>query len=366
MPAVILKNLSKKFGENEVIKKIDLKIIDKEFFVIVGPSGCGKTTLLRMIAGLETITEGDIYIDDERVNDIPPKDRNVAMVFQNYCLYPHMNVYNNLAFGLKIRNVPKTIIDQKVRNTATILGIANLLSRKPKELSGGEQQRVALGKAIIKNSKLLLLDEPLSNLDAKFRISMRSELLKLHRKLNSTIIYVTHDQIEAMTMGDRIAVMNKGEIKQVGTPLEIYNYPKNKFVAGFFGTPPMNFFEGKLILKNSKLFIDIGEFLLKFPLRLFNNYKKILNKKIILGCRPENILILKKTPDTERFEKITAKVEFYEPLGSEVILELSTQLHSFKAKVKPDMEIKINAYISLYIDMQKVYLFDEETGEAIY
>ena len=272
MASVTLQDLSKRFDKVTAVNQINLEIPDKEFVVFVGPSGCGKTTTLRMIAGLEETSDGTILIGDRVVNDVPPKDRNIAMVFQNYALYPHMDVYKNMAFGLKLRRTPKPEIDRRVREAARILGIEGLLNRKPRELSGGQRQRVAVGRAIVRQPEVFLFDEPLSNLDAKLRVQMRSELIKLHYQLEATMIYVTHDQVEAMTMGDRIVIMNNGEIQQVGAPMDVYDHPGHMFVAGFIGSPAMNFFQGKLTAQNSDLFVDLGKFTVKLPKSQINRF----------------------------------------------------------------------------------------------
>lgn len=289
MASISFKNLNKKYGSTEVIRNLTLDVKDGEFMVLVGPSGCGKSTILRLIAGLEEINEGELYIDEKLVNNIPPKDRDIAIVFQNYALYPHMTVFENLAFGLKIRGVDKTTIKEKVEKVAATLEITELLHRKPKDMSGGQRQRVAIGRAIVRDPKVFLFDEPLSNLDAKLRAQMRLEIAALHKKLKTTIIYVTHDQVEAMTLGDRIAVLNHGEISQLGTPQELYKFPANKFVAGFIGSPAMNFIEGKIINENDKLiFIDDANFI-KIPIDKNANYH--VNEATTLGCRPEHIII---------------------------------------------------------------------------
>ncbi|MFY9475298.1 MAG: sn-glycerol-3-phosphate ABC transporter ATP-binding protein UgpC, partial [Bacillota bacterium] len=271
MARVYLEHVWKRFGNVVAVKDVTLEIEDKEFLILVGPSGCGKSTTLRMIAGLEEISEGSIYIGDTLVNDIPPKDRDIAMVFQNYALYPHMDVYNNMAFGLKLRKFPKAEIDKRVNEAARVLGIENLLKRKPKELSGGQRQRVALGRAIVREPKVFLMDEPLSNLDAKLRVQMRAELAKLHDRLQTTIIYVTHDQTEAMTMGDRIVVQKDGVIQQVGAPMEIYDHPNNVFVAGFIGSPSMNFIDVVLLKEDDDLWVKSDSFKVKLPRNRFEN-----------------------------------------------------------------------------------------------
>ena len=289
MASVTLQNVTKRFGNVIAVNQANLEIRDKEFIVLVGPSGCGKSTTLRMVAGLEEITEGNIYIGDTLVNDVPPKDRDIAMVFQNYALYPHMDVYNNMAFGLKLRKFPKAEIDKRVKEAARMLGIENLLDRKPKALSGGQRQRVAVGRAIVREPKVFLMDEPLSNLDAKLRVQMRAELSKLHARLQTTAIYVTHDQVEAMTMGDRIVVMKDGVIQQVGAPLEIYDHPVNMFVAGFIGTPPMNFLNVVLRREGDDYIVDGGSFKLTIDperARQIKNLGEYVDKEVVLGIRP--------------------------------------------------------------------------------
>lgn len=331
MSNVILKNVRKTYDNKKtVINNVDLEIKDKEFVVLVGASGCGKSTLLRMIAGLEDITEGEIYIGDKKVNNIPPKDRDIAFVFQSYALYPHMTVRENIAFGLKMRKVDKATIEKKVQEAAEILDLTEYLDRKPKQLSGGQRQRVALGRAIVRNPKVFLMDEPLSNLDAKLRVQMRSEIKKLHEKLQTTFIYVTHDQTEALTMGDRIVVLNGGDIQQVDTPDEIYNNPKNTFVAGFVGSPQMNFIDGK----------DLG-----------------LDENILYGIRPEKMT----KPDGDI--KLTVEVDISEMLGSEKIAYFNIGERKCSAKLEP--ETKIGKSIELSIKSTDLYKFNKETGERI-
>src|SRR5215831_9202750 len=290
MANVMLQDLIKRFDKVVAVNRINLEIPDKEFVVFVGPSGCGKTTTLRMIAGLEEASEGTIMIGDRIVNDIPPKDRNIAMVFQNYALYPHMNVYKNMAFGLKLRRTPRPEIDRRVREAARILGIEELLDRKPRQLSGGQRQRVAVGRAIVRQPEVFLFDEPLSNLDAKLRVQMRAELIKLHYQLEATMIYVTHDQVEAMTMGDRIVIMNNGFIQQVGPPMEVYNQPQNQFVAGFIGSPPMNFLEARLRADNGGLAVYLKGMRLPLPPQKAKGAEAYTNKPVVFGIRPEDIL----------------------------------------------------------------------------
>ena len=335
MAGVRLENVFKKFGNVTAVNDANLEIRDKEFLVLVGPSGCGKSTTLRMIAGLEEITSGKIYIGDTLVNDIPPKDRDIAMVFQNYALYPHMDVYNNMAFGLKLRKFPKDEIDRRVKEAARILGIENLLDRRPKALSGGQRQRVAVGRAIVREPKVFLMDEPLSNLDAKLRVQMRAELSKLHNRLQTTIIYVTHDQTEAMTMGDRIVVMKDGFIKQVGAPLDIYRRPDNMFVAGFIGSPAMNFVPGVLRKEGDDIIIDCESFAAIVPPERATNADKYIDQRVVLGIRPENIQDADFVPNAPKDRIVDCMVDVTEPMGAEVYLNLSAGPHSLVARVNP-------------------------------
>ena len=332
MSNVTLKNVRKTYDNNKtVINDVNLEIKDKEFVVLVGASGCGKSTLLRMIAGLENITSGEIYIGGKKVNNVPPKDRDIAFVFQSYALYPHMTVRENIAFGLKMRKTDKKIIEQKVQEAAEILNLGEYLDRKPKQLSGGQRQRVALGRAIVRNPKVFLMDEPLSNLDAKLRVQMRSEIKRLHEKLQTTFIYVTHDQTEALTMGDRIVVLNNGDIQQVDTPYEIYNNPKNMFVAGFVGSPQMNFIDGEVL----------G-----------------LDKNIIYGVRPEKMT----SPDGDI--TLTADIDISEMLGSETVVYFS--LGSSKCCAKLDSDVNLSGRIEIKIKTSDLYKFDKASGERIY
>ncbi len=342
-------------------KDVELKIEDKEFMVLVGPSGCGKTTTLRMIAGLEEISSGDLYIGDNVVNNIPPKDRDIAMVFQNYALYPHMTVYDNMAFGLKLRKQSKAEIDQRVKNAAQILGIEQLLDRKPKQLSGGQRQRVALGRAIVRNPKVFLMDEPLSNLDAKLRVQMRSELIKLHHELATTFIYVTHDQTEAMTMGTRICVMNAGEIQQVDSPHTIYEKPVNMFVAGFIGAPQMNFTDALVKEDGSKVYLEING----VPVALASDKGEALKskgyagKEIVVGIRPEHIHLDAEGP------KMEGKVTVTELLGAELILYIGTSGKELIGRVDPDAGLKIGDKVEYTFAPDKMHLFDKETEKSI-
>jgi multiple sugar transport system ATP-binding protein len=361
MASVTLQELSKRFDKVTAVHQINLEIPDKEFVVFVGPSGCGKTTTLRMIAGLEETSDGTILIGERVVNDVPPKDRNIAMVFQNYALYPHMDVYKNMAFGLKLRRTPKPEIDRRVREAARILGIEELLDRKPRQLSGGQRQRVAVGRAIVRQPEVFLFDEPLSNLDAKLRVQMRSELIKLHYQLEATMIYVTHDQVEAMTMGDRIVIMNNGEIQQVGAPMEVYDQPINMFVAGFIGSPAMNFFQGKLTAQNSDLFVDLGKFTVKLPKSQINRFGNRVNQRVVFGIRPENISDREEAGEHQQ-ERVPAMVNVVEPLGSEVIVELSAGDHTFVGRLDPTTTARPMHEMAVYFDMGRFHLFDAETG----
>ncbi|SHK28832.1 ABC transporter ATP-binding protein [Paramaledivibacter caminithermalis] len=348
------------------VKDFNLEIEDKEFIIFVGPSGCGKSTTLRMIAGLEEISSGEMYIGDNLVNDVAPKDRDIAMVFQNYALYPHMTVYDNMAFGLKMRKVPKDEIKKRVEEAATILGIEDLLKRKPKQLSGGQRQRVALGRAIVREPKVFLMDEPLSNLDAKLRVQMRAELSKLHQKLQTTIIYVTHDQTEAMTMGTRIVVMKDGIIQQVADPQTIYNQPSNMFVAGFIGSPQMNFLDGQLYEENDELCFKFKNNTVKLPKDKAGVLRKNnqINKEVVLGVRPEDIKNESNTRDKVDF--ITSKVEVKEQLGSETYLYLDIDSKKLIARVKPTFNPQIGDDVKIYFDMNKIHIFDKETEKAIF
>ncbi len=367
MANVRLKNITKRFDGTVAVKDINLEIPDSEFVVLVGPSGCGKTTTLRMIAGLEAITEGEIYINDRLVNQLPPKDRNIAMVFQSYALYPHMRVFDNMAFGLKMRKVPKEVIKEKVRNAAELLGIEWLLERKPKELSGGQKQRVALGRAIVRDPQVFLFDEPLSNLDARLRAQMRTELKKLHARLKTTVVYVTHDQVEAMTMGDRIVVMKDGVVQQVGTPLTLYNTPTNLFVAGFIGSPAMNFIPCRVLKKDSQLHIDTGEFQAPLP-DSFGSRLSSTEEEVVLGIRPEDICEkgLDHGPSIGR-PIIPAEVNVVEPLGKETSLNVSIGRQDMTALLNTDTKARPYQGIDLVLNLEKAHLFRKEEvgGEAI-
>jgi len=367
MAGVTLTNLTKKFKTVVAVNNMNLEIRDKEFLVLVGPSGCGKTTALRMVAGLEEATAGEIYIGDRLVNDVSPKDRDIAMVFQNYALYPHMNVYDNMAFGLKLRKFPKQEIQRRVKEAADMLGLGELLHRKPKELSGGQRQRVALGRAIVREPKVFLMDEPLSNLDAKLRVQTRAELIKLHRRLGITTIYVTHDQVEAMTMGDRIAVMKDGLLQQVDTPLALYNHPANMFVAGFIGSPPMNFIEATVQNTSDGVWIDAGSFRVKAPSERADALKSYLGKPVIFGVRPEdifdkNLSLVPATPENT----VTVTVDVMEPMGAIVTMNLLNGGHMLVATIDAETKAKENEPLDVVFDMAKTHVFDKDTEKAIY
>ena len=376
------KKKKKKKGEETTEKKVNLQITDKgvvavqefsldikdkEFIVLVGPSGCGKSTTLRMIAGLEEISGGEMYIGDRLINDVPPKDRDIAMVFQNYALYPHMTVYKNMAFGLELRKMPKDEIDKRVREAAKILEIEHLLDRKPKALSGGQRQRVALGRAMVRNPAVFLLDEPLSNLDAKLRTSMRTEIIKLHKKLATTFIYVTHDQTEAMTMGDRIVVMKDGMIQQVDTPQNLYDYPCNIFVAGFIGSPQMNFLDGTLKKAGDQFIVDLAGTEVPLPKEKTADGKldAYVGKTLKVGIRPEDIKddeeFLEKHPNSH----LSAEVEVSELMGAEIYLYLTYQGQNLMARVAPTSKSRRGDKITVAMDTHKIHLFDPETEKTL-
>ncbi len=366
MAQVSLKNVSKNYtGEIKAVDNVNLSIENREFMILVGPSGCGKSTTLRMIAGLEEISSGDIYIGNKLVNDVPAKDRDIAMVFQNYALYPHMTVFENMAFGLKLRHYPKSEIIQRVNEAADILSIKHLLSRKPKQLSGGERQRVAVGRAIVRKPLAFLFDEPLSNLDAKLRVQMRTEIHKLHIRLQTTIIYVTHDQTEAMTMGDRIAVMNGGILQQVADPIEVYDHPKNKFVAGFIGSPPMNFIQGRIIRKDGRVYFDEGRIQAKLVEEMYKIIAPYIGKEVILGFRPEDVYDKLFVSDAPPENVVRVNCEVVEPMGSEVYLYLNTGIHTFIARVGAHDRPPVNQDMDVVFDMSKAHFFDKTSEETI-
>ncbi|PID85768.1 MAG: glycerol-3-phosphate ABC transporter ATP-binding protein [Chloroflexi bacterium] len=365
MASVTYKNVYKRFGDVTVITDMNMDIADKEFVVFVGPSGCGKSTCLRMLAGLEEISEGQIMIGDRVVNDVPPKDRDIAMVFQSYALYPHMSVYDNMAFGLKLRKTPKAEIDRRVKEAADILGLGNLLDRKPKALSGGQRQRVAVGRAIVREPAVFLMDEPLSNLDAKLRVSARAEITKLHKRLGTTFIYVTHDQVEAMTMGDRIAVLADGILQQIDSPRSLYNTPNNVFVAGFIGSPSMNFFNATLVQEEGKMFVDTGDFRVEVPAEKQAPYKGAVGKEVIFGMRPEHIHVPQYAPPGIIAAPIEVTIEVIELLGHELNLFATSGKNSLVATVDTRLEASAGNQVGLVMDMNRMHIFDKATEVAI-
>ena len=363
MAEVIVHKLNKKFDLTHVVKDVDLQIHDKEFVVFVGPSGCGKTTTLRMIAGLEAITSGDILIDDTIVNDVPPMDRDIAMVFQNYALYPHMSVAGNMAFGLKMRKFEKSEIESRIKRAADILGIGDLLHRKPRQLSGGQRQRVALGRAIVRDPKVFLFDEPLSNLDAKLRVQMRVELKKLHERLGTTAIYVTHDQVEATTLGDRVVVMKDGLVQQVGEPLELYNTPANRFVAGFIGSPAMNFADVTLAASDGKVWAEAPGLRIGLPEPVAHRVNGRNGGKATVGIRPEDIHIAGPADPADLCFDV--EVEVVEQLGSEILLDTRVGNSTFVASVDPTLRTRVHDRLKLAMNPARQHLFDAQTEAAI-
>src|SRR5690349_12810567 len=364
MAQVLMKDLNKKYDEVHAVKDVNLHIRDKEFMVLVGPSGCGKSTTLRMVAGLEEITAGEIVIGDRVVNDLPPKDRDIAMVFQNYALYPHMTVYDNMAFGLKMRKFAKSEIEKRVKDAAEILGIHELLKRKPRQLSGGQRQRVAVGRAIVRHPQVFLFDEPLSNLDAKLRVQMRVELKKLHDRLETTAIYVTHDQVEAMTLGDRVVVMKDGWIQQVGEPLELYGHPTNKFVAGFIGSPAMNFVDVAINEVNGQVVAEAPGLRLAVPAAKAGALRAYKGQQVALGVRPEDVHVATAAdPASLCFD---ATVEVVEPLGSEILLDVHVgRGGSIVARVEPGVRVKVHETVKLAVNADRLHFFDAKTEQAI-
>ncbi len=365
MAQVSLRGVRKVFGDVVAVDNVTFGVENKEFVVLVGPSGCGKSTILRLIAGLETATAGDIFIGDRRVNNIPPKDRDIAMVFQNYALYPHMSVYENMAFGLKLKKYPKKEIISRVKEAAAILGLEQLLNRRPKALSGGQRQRVAVGRSIVRKPMVFLFDEPLSNLDAKLRVTMRTELHRLHMKLQSTMIYVTHDQTEAMTLGDRIVVVKDGIVQQIDTPTSVYNKPVNRFVAGFIGAPPMNFMEGRIIKKDGRMYFDEGNFRVRIVESIYAALEDYLDTRVMMGVRSEDIydkLFISETPPENI---VTMTCEVVEHLGSEVYIHLNSGKHVLVARLSGDTNPQINQDMDVVFDMSKVHFFDKATAKTI-
>jgi len=367
MANVTLKNICKDYGnENRAVSDVSIEIKNKEFVVLVGPSGCGKSTTLRMIAGLEEITSGELLIDGKIVNAIPPKNRDIAMVFQNYALYPHMSVFDNISFGLKIRKFPKDEIVKRVNEAAKILGLEEYLKRKPKELSGGQRQRVALGRAIVRQPKVFLFDEPLSNLDAKLRVQMRTEISKLHKKLDATIVYVTHDQVEAMTMGDRIVVMNKGVVQQVAPPIELYKNPVNKFVAGFIGSPAVNFIQGTITKNQQVLFTsDKGSLTFEIPEAEKTRLDNYDGKKVWVGIRPEDIYDSPEKITTLPAANIKATIDLVEPMGNETFVYFTLDEAMVTARISARENPSLNGNSQFAIDLSKVIYFNKDSEERI-
>ncbi|MCF7869782.1 MAG: sn-glycerol-3-phosphate ABC transporter ATP-binding protein UgpC [Candidatus Omnitrophica bacterium] len=367
MAEVQFKNINKAFGADVIaVSDLSLEIKDKEFVVLLGPSGCGKSTTLRMLAGLETPTFGDILIGDKKVNDMPAKDRDIAMVFQNYALYPHMNIRNNLAFALKLRRYSRDEIKKRVKEAADILGIGHLLDRKPKEISGGERQRVAVGRAIVRKPQAFLFDEPLSNLDAKLRVQMRTEIKKLHIKIKSTMVYVTHDQTEAMTLGDRVAIMKNGKLFQFDTPLNVYDKPANKFVAGFIGSPPMNFIEGVLRKKDDSLyFLEKDGFQIKVPEQKHQKLQNYIEKEIVLGIRPENLYDKLFASYATVDNTIDVTCDVIETMGSQNHLYLATKNHTIVAVVDASNKPAVGSRVEIVFDTKKIHFFDPSKEDTI-
>jgi multiple sugar transport system ATP-binding protein len=360
---VLIRSLNKKYGEVHAVKDVNLEIRDKEFVVLVGPSGCGKTTTLRMVAGLESITSGEVMIGDTVVNELPPMDRDIAMVFQNYALYPHMSVYANMAFGLKMRNFGRDEIDERVRVAADILGIQDYLKRKPRQLSGGQRQRVALGRAIVRHPQVFLFDEPLSNLDAKLRVQMRVELKKIHNRLGTTAIYVTHDQVEAMTLGDRVVVMKDGVVQQAGEPLELYGMPVNRFVAGFIGSPAMNFMNMNVAGANDGLHASNGAVRVDVPVEMVHRLRPYAGRQVVLGIRPEDLRI---AGDSEPAGLcFDAVVEVVEKLGSEILLDVQVEGRSMVAAVPPSVRARHGDRLRLALNPGRLHFFDTTNDTAI-
>jgi len=363
--SVTFDHVYKRFGDVIAVNDLNIHIEDKEFLVLVGPSGCGKTTALRCLAGLEDISEGRILIGDHVVNDVAPKDRDIAMVFQSYALYPHMSVFDNMAFGLKLRKTPRDEIERRVNQAAKILGIEQLLDRKPRQLSGGQRQRVAVGRAIVREPKVFLFDEPLSNLDAKLRVETRANISKLHQQLQTTFIYVTHDQTEAMTMASRIAVINKGVLQQIDTPQTLYNYPDNLFVAGFIGSPAMNFFSARIRREEGKLFVDAGSFQVQIPEGRAATYQPLEGKEVMFGIRPEHIHDPQFAPPGIIAQPVAAKVDVTELMGNEIFVYLKSGDHNFVARVDPRSTYRIGDEVQVVFNMDNMHIFDKETERAI-
>jgi multiple sugar transport system ATP-binding protein len=363
MAQVILRQLNKLYDSVHAVRDVNLHIADREFVVLVGPSGCGKTTTLRMVAGLEEISSGEVLIGERVVNNLAPMDRDIAMVFQNYALYPHMSVFDNMAFGLKMRKFDRAEIVERVKQAAEILDIGELLQRKPRQLSGGQRQRVALGRAIVRHPQVFLFDEPLSNLDAKLRVQMRVELKKLHHRLGTTAIYVTHDQVEAMTLGDRVVVMKDGVVQQVGEPLDLYNRPANKFVAGFIGSPAMNFAQVAVTERDSSVWVENAGLKIKLPRAQAERLRRRMGGQVTLGVRPEDLRVA--TPGDANEVTFNAVVEVVEQLGSEVLLDLKVGRDTMVAAVEPTVRTKIHDTLRLALNPDRLHFFDTKTDGAI-
>ncbi len=366
MASVTFRNVTKRFGDVEAVSNLNLEIADQEFLVFVGPSGCGKSTSLRMLAGLEEISDGEILIGDRVVNNVAPKDRDIAMVFQSYALYPHMTVYDNMAFGLRLRKTPKQVIDERVRRAAKELGIEQLLDRRPRQLSGGQRQRVAVGRAIVREPAVFLMDEPLSNLDAKLRVEARAFIQKLHQQLGTTFIYVTHDQTEAMTMGTRIAVLNAGVLQQLDSPSNLYRHPRNRFVAGFIGSPSMNFFDAQLKEENGNMVVETDVFKVIVPEEVRGRYEQHMGKSVIFGIRPEDI----HDPDYQPTGTITAivqaNVDVVEQMGFEMIVYFESQGKTFLGRLDPRTSARVGMQMGTAFNMANMHLFDAETDESLW
>jgi multiple sugar transport system ATP-binding protein len=365
MAGVSYDHVYKRFGEVIAVNDLNITIEDREFLVLVGPSGCGKSTALRLLAGLEDISDGRIFIGDKVVNDVAPKDRDIAMVFQSYALYPHMSVYDNMAFGLKLRKTPKEEIKRRVENAADILGIRQLLDRKPRQLSGGQRQRVAVGRAIVREPKVFLFDEPLSNLDAKLRVETRANISRLHQSLQTTFIYVTHDQVEAMTMASRIAVMNQGILMQIDTPQNLYDLPDNIFVAGFIGSPAMNFFNAQVRKDDGKLYVDGGSFNVQIPEERTATYAPYVDKQVVFGIRPEDIHDPHFAPPGIQPQLIDANADVTELMGNEIFIYLNSGEHNFVARVDPRTRIRMGDKVQLAFNMFNMHIFDRDTELAV-
>jgi multiple sugar transport system ATP-binding protein len=365
MASVTYDHVTKKFGETTAIEDLNISIEDKEFLVLVGPSGCGKSTALRCLAGLEEISSGRILIGPRDVSNVAPKDRDIAMVFQSYALYPHMSVYDNMAFGLKLRKTPRQEIDRRVKEAAETLGIVHLLGRKPKQLSGGQRQRVAVGRAIVREPAVFLFDEPLSNLDAKLRVQTRAEISKLHQRLQTTFIYVTHDQVEAMTMASRIAVMKDGVLQQLDTPQQLYDCPNNIFVAGFIGSPAMNFFDAELQRSDGKLVVDTGAFNVTVPENKAAAYQNYAGKRVVLGIRPEDVHDPSFAPPGIHSALVPTRVDVTELMGNEVFLYLASGDKNFVGRVDPRTHARVGEDIQVALNLDNMHLFDRDTEQAI-